>query len=125
MRALRRGWDRIGGAILTRLGRTAYVTTTGRRSGQPRRASIGVIPRSDGSFLVGAGGQGRHWVANLRAEPNCTVSFRGRSARFHATELTGTERDAAVAEMRAAMGRFGERARFGEVFALRPMEPTT
>jgi deazaflavin-dependent oxidoreductase (nitroreductase family) len=122
MSALRRWWDRIGGSILTRLGRAGYLTTTGRRSGRSRRTHLGVVRRPDGSFLVGAGGVGRHWAANLRADPACTLDLRGIGHPCRATELQGRERDLALAEMRAAMGRFGERARFVEVFLLSPRD---
>ncbi|HSG86324.1 MAG TPA: nitroreductase family deazaflavin-dependent oxidoreductase [Candidatus Limnocylindrales bacterium] len=114
-----RSFRGIGGRILVRLGRAGFLTTTGRRSGQPRRTSVGVIPRLDGSFLIGAGGEGRHWVANLRADPRCGLVYRGVSHRCRAAELTGPDRDAAAAEMRSAMGRFGEQAHFVEVFVLR------
>ncbi len=122
MSAIGRSFQGIGGRILVKLGRAGYLTTTGRRSGVARRTFVGVIPRPGGSFLVGAGGEGRHWVANLRVDPRCRLDFRGVSHRCRAVELTGPDRDAAAAEMRAAMGRVGERAEFVEIFVLRREE---
>jgi deazaflavin-dependent oxidoreductase (nitroreductase family) len=50
--------------------RTIDITTTGRRSGEPRRIEI-VFYRSDDSiYLSGIPGPPRSWLLNLTAEPH-------------------------------------------------------
>jgi deazaflavin-dependent oxidoreductase (nitroreductase family) len=57
--------------------RTIDITTTGRRSGQPRRIEI-VFYRFEGStYLSGIPGPRiRDWLANLMADPNFTFHFK-------------------------------------------------
>jgi deazaflavin-dependent oxidoreductase (nitroreductase family) len=60
---------------------TIVLATTGRRSGQPRRATLYAFPDGDALVVVGSlGGAARHpaWVHNLRAQPRATVR-RGRT----------------------------------------------
>lgn len=87
-----------GGRFLlaTLLAPGLVLTTTGARSGQPRRTPLVTLPEDDGSFLVVGSnfGQPRHpaWTANLLANPEATVTCRGRSTRVRAELLEGTER---------------------------------
>ncbi len=57
--------------------RTIDITTTGRRSGSPRRIEI-VFYRIEGSiYLSGIPAPGgRDWLANLRAEPHFTFHLK-------------------------------------------------
>jgi deazaflavin-dependent oxidoreductase (nitroreductase family) len=58
--------------------RTVTITTTGRRTGQPRTVSVW-LQRVDGRiYLSGLPGK-RDWVANLKADPRFTVGFREHS----------------------------------------------
>jgi deazaflavin-dependent oxidoreductase (nitroreductase family) len=68
--------DRIRQA-LTR-GRTIDITTTGRRSGQPRRIEI-VFHNIDGRiYLSGMPSRRRRsWLANLEAHPRFTFHLKG------------------------------------------------
>jgi deazaflavin-dependent oxidoreductase (nitroreductase family) len=72
------------------------LTSTGRRSGEPRPVTLYAF--EDGARLVivgSAGGQATDpsWVDNLRAEPIATVR-RGRvDHHVRATEVDGAERD--------------------------------
>jgi deazaflavin-dependent oxidoreductase (nitroreductase family) len=55
---------------------TIRLTTTGRRSGAPRTATLYAFADGDGLVIVGSrGGAARHpaWVHNLRAEPRANV----------------------------------------------------
>lgn len=55
----------------------AYLTTTGRHSGEPRRIEIwfGVV---DGWVYLLAGGRDRsHWVRNLQEKPEVLVEIGG------------------------------------------------
>jgi deazaflavin-dependent oxidoreductase (nitroreductase family) len=64
-------------AALSR-GGTIDITTTGRRSGQPRRIEI-VFHRIDGRMWIsGIPSQRRRaWLANLEADPRLTVHLKG------------------------------------------------
>ena len=53
------------------------ITTTGRKSGQPRRIEL-VFHNIDGSiFISGRPGWPRGWIANLRANPAMTFHLKG------------------------------------------------
>jgi len=59
--------------------RTVDITTTGRRSGQPRRIEIWRYRYDGRTFLSGSPGT-RDWYANLVASPEFTFHLKG-SAR--------------------------------------------
>ncbi|OBH24885.1 nitroreductase [Mycobacterium sp. E342] len=74
------------------------VTTSGRKTGLARTATVQYVPVEGGLLLVGSNwGRDRHpsWSANLKATQRVTVRRRGQ--RFVATVrlLTGDERDEA------------------------------
>ena len=54
---------------------TIDITTTGRRSGQPRRIEIWMMVVDDRFFITGTPGP-RDWLANLRADPEFVVHVR-------------------------------------------------
>lgn len=57
-------------------GQVMDITTTGRRSGQPRRVEL-VFHNVDGRILIsGRPGFPRGWVANLRADPRMTFHLK-------------------------------------------------
>lgn len=72
------------------------VTTTGRRSGQPREVTLYAYEDGDRLVIVGSRGGAAEdpaWVGNLRAEPRATVK-RGRDIQdVRAGEVDGEERD--------------------------------
>ena len=54
------------------------ITTTGRRSGQPRRIEIVLHRLEDGLFISGMPRpQKRSWLANLEADPRMTLHLKG------------------------------------------------
>jgi deazaflavin-dependent oxidoreductase (nitroreductase family) len=57
---------------------TVDITTTGRRSGQPRRIEIWMMDVDDRFFITGTPGR-RDWLANLRADPHLTVHLKQRA----------------------------------------------
>ena len=71
------------------------LTTTGRRSGEPRPAPLIYGPHGD-SFVVIAskGGLPDHpqWYRNLQADPDCTVQVGSRVVQATARVAEGTER---------------------------------
>ena len=61
-----------------RRGHTIDITTTGRRSGQPRRIEI-VFHNFDGRIYITGrpGRQTRAWIHNLEADPHFTFHLKG------------------------------------------------
>ena len=55
--------------------RTIDITTTGARSGEPRRIEIWAWPLDGVLYLTGSPGR-RDWYANLKAEPAFTVHLK-------------------------------------------------
>lgn len=70
------------------------ITTTGRRSGEPRRIEL-VFHNVDGHILIsGRPGYPRSWVANLKANPRLTFHLkRGIQADLPATGRVITDRE--------------------------------
>lgn len=72
------------------------LTTTGRRTGQPREVPLYGFEDGERVVIVGSrGGAAKDpdWAGNLRAEPRATIRI-GRDARaVRAQEVTGPERD--------------------------------
>lgn len=80
------------------------ITTSGRKTGLARTATVQDVPSRGGLLVVGSNwGRPRHpsWSANLMASERATVRRRGR--RFVATVrlLTGEEREKAWAAVLA------------------------
>jgi len=61
-------------------GHTIDITTTGRKSGKPRRIEI-VFHNIDGRIYVSGtpSPRKRSWLANLEADPNMTFHLKGRT----------------------------------------------
>jgi deazaflavin-dependent oxidoreductase (nitroreductase family) len=73
------------------------LTTTGRRSGEPRTLPLYAWPDGDRLVIVGSKGgaaMNPSWVHNLRAEPRATIK-KGRDVQeYRAEEVeVGAERD--------------------------------
>jgi deazaflavin-dependent oxidoreductase (nitroreductase family) len=72
------------------------LTTTGRRTGEPRTQPLLYLTDGDGIVVLGSNwGQQHHpaWSANLLANPEATVSLGGETFPVRATLATGAERD--------------------------------
>lgn len=75
---------------------TLRLTTTGRRTGQPRQVVVGYF--EDGRNLVtmamnGWGAAEPAWWLNLQAHPDATAQTRGRARRVRARRAQGDERE--------------------------------
>ncbi|MCX5373105.1 nitroreductase/quinone reductase family protein [Streptomyces sp. NBC_00103] len=75
------------------------LTSTGARSGLPRRAPLACMPEEGGGswILVGSNfGRTGHpaWTGNLLAHPDAEISWKGRDIPVTAVPLTGEERAA-------------------------------
>ena len=60
-------------------GQTIDITTTGRRTGEPRRIEI-VFHNTDGRIYISGtpSPRKRRWLANLEADPHLTFHLKGR-----------------------------------------------
>jgi len=54
---------------------TVDITTTGRRSGEPRRIEIWIVKVGERILVGGTPGR-RDWIANLRADPRLVVHLK-------------------------------------------------
>ncbi len=72
--------------------------TTGAKSGQHRTTPLACLPEEDGTFLVVGSNFGREkhpaWTANLRAHPEATVTYKGRTTPVTASLLDADEKAA-------------------------------
>jgi deazaflavin-dependent oxidoreductase (nitroreductase family) len=72
------------------------LTTTGRKSGQPRTSPLLYVADGDAFVVIGSNwGQGHHpaWSSNLLANPDATVTLRGEYIPVHARLVEGAERE--------------------------------
>lgn len=105
------------------------VTTTGRKSGQPRTAHLVAIPVGDSLAIIGSN-FGRPatpaWVLNLEADPRAVASYRSRSAAVTARPASEGEFDEVLRTAAPLYGgyakylqRIGDRRRL-RIFVLEP-----
>lgn len=88
---------RLSGMGLDKVG---LVTSTGAKSGRPRTNPLTLIDDSNGLLAIGSNyGRPTHpgWSANLLANPECTVEYKGPPRQYRAELLTGDAREAAWA----------------------------
>ena len=82
---------------------SVFLTTTGRKSGEPRVSPLACLPEPGGSFLViGSNfGQTSHpaWTGNLLADARARVEHKGRTVAATARLLEGEERAEAWAAL--------------------------
>jgi hypothetical protein len=88
--------------------RTVDITTTGRRSGQPRRIEIWIHHLDGRHFISGLPGR-RGWYANVLQRPELVLHLKeGARADLpgHARSVTDpAERRAVLTELLAGIGR--------------------
>lgn len=73
-----------------------YLTTTGRKSGEPREVPLLFLQVDDGHAVVASNyGQDHHpaWSYNLDADPHATLEIDGRRTDVIARQLTDDERN--------------------------------
>ncbi|MFI7403512.1 nitroreductase family deazaflavin-dependent oxidoreductase [Streptomyces sp. NPDC049541] len=74
------------------------LTTTGARSGLPRRTPLACMPEEGGWLVIGSNfGRTDHpaWTHNLLARPDAEISWKGQDIPVRARLLEGEERAAA------------------------------
>lgn len=71
--------------------------TRGARTGQPRETPLAAVPLEQGRFLVVGSNFAREhhpaWTANLIANPDAEIAFRGERTPVRARLLVGAERE--------------------------------
>lgn len=90
-------------------GQTVLVTTTGAKSGRPRKASLAFLFEGDDMVIVASkGGSPAHpaWYHNMKADPRVVVQHRGGIEERIAREAVGDERDALFSRMAASFANF-------------------
>ena len=73
-----------------------WLTTTGRRSGQPRRVVVGYFEDGDDLVTMAMNGWGAAepaWWLNLQANPEATAQTKDGPRAVHARRAEGAERE--------------------------------
>jgi deazaflavin-dependent oxidoreductase (nitroreductase family) len=81
-----------------------HLTTTGRRSGQPREAELWFTRRADRYYVIAEDRERAHWVRNLLADPRVRWRVAGQSFRGRARVLDGA---AAVSVQALSAAKYG------------------
>jgi F420H(2)-dependent quinone reductase len=121
-----------GGRIGGKLGNAPVLllTTTGRKSGQPRTQPLLYTQAGDGYAVIASkGGAPKHplWYLNLRANPAAAVVVGRETRRVRARDAEGEERERlwrAMTDLYAGYDKYAEKtARQIPVVVLDPAEP--
>lgn len=97
--------NHVANPILRRLGRTPALIVRGRRSGRELIVPMAEPLELEGvRYLVSGRGE-TDWVRNLRAAGRGAFRLHGKTIVFHATEITGADREVVVATYRIKLGR--------------------
>lgn len=89
----RKTGGRIGGSAMGMP--VLLLTTTGRKSGQPRTRALMYLPKGDACVVIASfAGEPRHpdWWLNLRANPRAQIQRGADTTRVVAREAEGAER---------------------------------
>jgi len=90
-------------------GQTVLVTTTGARTGKPRKTSLAFLWDGEDMIVVASkGGSPRHpaWYHNMKADPRVVVQWAGGIEERLAREAEGADRDALFARMAGTFANF-------------------
>jgi deazaflavin-dependent oxidoreductase (nitroreductase family) len=129
----RRVYRLTGGKIGGRMGKLPILllTTTGRKSGQPRTQPLAYTRAGDGYAVIASkGGAARHplWYLNLRANPLAEVTVGRETRNVRARDAQGEERERlwrALADLYAGYDRYAKKtSRRIPVVVLEPFETT-
>ena len=68
-----------------------YLTTTGRRSGEPHRIEIWYAAAGDTLYMLAGGATKSDWVRNLAADPSVSIELAGEVLAARARVIEDTE----------------------------------
>jgi len=106
------------------------LTVTGRVSGNPRQVAVTSVDVNGVKYLVSTRGESQ-WVKNVRANPEVTLTVKGKSTVYVAAEVPVQERAPVIAAFRPILGKLVVGRYFAKlpadadhpVFALAPPSP--
>jgi len=107
-----------GGRVGGKMGKAPVLllTTTGRKSGQPRTNPLLYAPAGDNGYMVIAskGGAPQHplWYLNLQANPLAEVTVGRETHNVHARDAQGEERERlwrALADLYSGYDRYAQK----------------
>jgi deazaflavin-dependent oxidoreductase (nitroreductase family) len=90
-------------------GQTVLITTTGAKTGKPRKASLAYIWQADAMIVIASKGGAPHhpaWYHNLSADPRLVVQYRGAKEDRRAREAVGEEREKLFETMSSTFSNF-------------------
>jgi deazaflavin-dependent oxidoreductase (nitroreductase family) len=99
------------GRLMGKVGRAPVLllTSTGRRSGQPRTAPVLYLADGDGVVVIGSNAGNVHppaWSHNLKANPDAEIEIRSKRRPVRARVAEGEERADLWGKMNAQYGGF-------------------
>ncbi|HUI25678.1 MAG TPA: nitroreductase family deazaflavin-dependent oxidoreductase [Candidatus Kryptonia bacterium] len=68
--------------------KTLKLTTTGRKSGQPRTAEIWFVVEADHLFIQAGKAARKGWLVNIKSNPQVALDIAGTRLRGRATVIT-------------------------------------
>jgi deazaflavin-dependent oxidoreductase (nitroreductase family) len=88
-----------GGRVIMSAGMvpSLMLTVRGAKSGQLRQTPLATMPVDESWYIVGSNfGRESHpvWTVNLKANPDASISFKGKSYDVMATLLSDSEKEA-------------------------------
>jgi deazaflavin-dependent oxidoreductase (nitroreductase family) len=86
------------------MGYNGLLTTTGRKSGEPRTAALAIIERNGRRWVWSPWGE-VNWVRNLRASGRGTITIRKHTEEVRAVELDPAQRLAFFQEVLQPIAR--------------------
>ena len=106
-----------GGKVGGKMGKVPVLllTTSGRKSGQPRTQPLSYTPASDGYAVIASkGGAPQHplWYLNLQANPLADVTVGRETRKVRARDAEGEERERlwrALAELYPGYDRYAKK----------------
>ncbi|SBS71718.1 conserved hypothetical protein [uncultured Mycobacterium sp.] len=81
------------------------LTVTGRVSGDPQQVAVTSVDVNGVKYLVSTRGESQ-WVRNIRANPNVTLTVKGKSTAYVAAEVPVHERAPVIAAFRPILGKW-------------------
>jgi F420H(2)-dependent quinone reductase len=113
----RRVYALTGGKVGGRIGKlpVLLLTTTGRKSGQPRTQPLAYTKAGDGYAVIASkGGAAQHplWYLNLRTNPLAYVTVGREKREVHARDAEGEEREVlwrALADLHPGYDKYAQK----------------